>query len=88
MTIPRDTHEFAIYAFNMRWITSRITEVHRFLTRGGVFMYAMDEKMKQKWLLGKLRLMYAANPMSFIVEQAGGERKHEGPVESERIGCF
>ncbi len=58
--------------FNMRWIASMVAEVHRILTRGGVFMYPMDEKMKAKGLRGKLRLMYEANPMSFIVEQAGG----------------
>jgi fructose-1,6-bisphosphatase I len=65
-TGPRDKD------FNMRWIASMVAEVHRILTRGGVFMYPMDEKMKTKGLEGKLRLMYEANPMSFIVEQAGG----------------
>ncbi|WP_295389217.1 class 1 fructose-bisphosphatase [uncultured Thiodictyon sp.] len=58
--------------FNMRWIASMVAEVHRILTRGGVFMYPMDAKMKAKDLGGKLRLLYEANPMSFIVEQAGG----------------
>jgi len=58
--------------FNMRWIASMVAEVHRILTRGGVFMYPLDEKMKSKGLQGKLRLMYEANPMSFIIEQAGG----------------
>ena len=58
--------------FNMRWIASMVAEVHRILTRGGIFMYPLDEKMKAKGLQGKLRLMYEANPMSFIVEQAGG----------------
>ncbi len=58
--------------FNMRWIASMVAEVHRILTRGGVFMYPMDSKMASKGLTGKLRLMYEANPMSFIVEQAGG----------------
>jgi fructose-1,6-bisphosphatase I len=58
--------------FNMRWIASMVAEVHRILTRGGVFMYPMDEKMKSKNQEGKLRLMYEANPMSFIIEQAGG----------------
>jgi fructose-1,6-bisphosphatase I len=56
--------------FNMRWVASMVAEVHRILTRGGVFMYPMDSKLKEKG--GKLRLMYEANPMSFIVEQAGG----------------
>jgi len=46
--------------------------VHRILTRGGIFMYPLDEKMKSRGLEGKLRLMYEANPMSFIIEQAGG----------------
>ncbi|MBK5965788.1 fructose-bisphosphatase class I [Thiocystis minor] len=58
--------------FNMRWIASMVAEVHRILTRGGIFMYPMDAKMKEKGLTGKLRLLYEANPMSFIVEQAGG----------------
>jgi fructose-1,6-bisphosphatase I len=58
--------------FNMRWIASMVAEVHRILTRGGVFMYPMDAKMAAKGLGGKLRLLYEANPMSFIVEQAGG----------------
>ncbi|MCB1923308.1 MAG: class 1 fructose-bisphosphatase [Gammaproteobacteria bacterium] len=58
--------------FNMRWIASMVAEVHRILTRGGIFMYPIDDKMKAKGGTGKLRLMYEANPMSFIVEQAGG----------------
>jgi fructose-1,6-bisphosphatase I len=58
--------------FNMRWIASMVAEVHRILTRGGVFMYPLDAKMKDKGQGGKLRLLYEANPMSFIVEQAGG----------------
>jgi len=58
--------------FNMRWIASMVAEVHRILTRGGVFMYPYDDKMEAKGLAGKLRLMYEANPMSFIIEQAGG----------------
>jgi len=56
--------------FNMRWVASMVADVHRILCRGGVFMYPMDEKLRTKG--GKLRLMYEANPMSFIVEQAGG----------------
>ncbi len=58
--------------FNMRWVASMVAEVHRILTRGGIFMYPMDEKLKSKGQTGKLRLMYEANPMGFIVEQAGG----------------
>jgi len=56
--------------FNMRWIASMVAEVHRILTRGGVFMYPLDSKSKAQG--GRLRLMYEANPMSFIIEQAGG----------------
>jgi fructose-1,6-bisphosphatase I len=57
--------------FNMRWVASMVAEVHRILTRGGIFMYPKDTKDPAK--AGKLRLMYEANPMAFIVEQAGGE---------------
>lgn len=56
--------------FNMRWVASMVAEVHRILMRGGVFMYPIDSKNKKQG--GKLRLLYEANPMSFIVEQAGG----------------
>jgi fructose-1,6-bisphosphatase I len=56
--------------FNMRWVASMVAEVHRILTRGGIFMYPFDTKEPGK--AGKLRLLYEANPMSFIVEQAGG----------------
>lgn len=56
--------------FNMRWVASMVADVHRVLTRGGVFMYPIDEKCRDKG--GKLRLMYEANPMALIVEQAGG----------------
>jgi len=56
--------------FNMRWVASMVAEVHRILTRGGIFMYPKDNKDPSK--AGKLRLMYEANPMSMIVEQAGG----------------
>ena len=56
--------------YNMRWIASMVADVHRILTRGGVFMYPRDAREPEK--PGKLRLMYEANPMSFIIEQAGG----------------
>jgi len=56
--------------FNMRWIASMVADVHRILNRGGVFMYPADAREPDK--PGKLRLMYEANPMAFIVEQAGG----------------
>lgn len=54
----------------MRWIASMVADVHRILNRGGIFMYPADMREPDK--AGKLRLMYEANPMSFIVEQAGG----------------
>lgn len=56
--------------YNMRWVASMVAEVHRILTRGGIFMYPWDTREPQK--PGKLRLMYEGNPMSFLVEQAGG----------------
>jgi fructose-1,6-bisphosphatase I len=56
--------------FNMRWVASMVADVHRILTRGGIFMYPYDSKDPRR--AGKLRLMYEANPMGFIVEQAGG----------------
>lgn len=56
--------------FNMRWVASMVAEVHRILTRGGIFMYPKDTKDKTK--PGKLRLLYEANPMSLIIERAGG----------------
>ena len=58
--------------FNMRWVASMVADVHRILCRGGVFMYPMDARIEAKGDGGKLRLLYEANPMSFIVEQAGG----------------
>jgi fructose-1,6-bisphosphatase I len=56
--------------FNMRWIASMVADVHRILTRGGIFIYPWDRKEPTR--AGKLRLMYEANPMSMLVEQAGG----------------
>lgn len=56
--------------FNMRWVASMVGDVHRILTRGGVFMYPYDFKDPSK--AGRLRLMYEANPMSWLIEQAGG----------------
>jgi fructose-1,6-bisphosphatase I len=52
----------------MRWVASMVADVYRILSRGGVFLYPRDAKHKQ----GRLRLMYEANPMAMIVEQAGG----------------
>jgi fructose-1,6-bisphosphatase I len=62
--------------FNMRWIASMVADVHRILTRGGVFMYPWDKREPHK--AGKLRLMYEANPMSWLIEQAGGAA-HQWP---------
>lgn len=56
--------------FNMRWIASLVAEVHRILVRGGLFMYPRDAKDPAR--PGRLRLLYEANPMAMIVEQAGG----------------
>ncbi len=67
----------------MRWVASMVADVHRILTRGGIFMYPMDDKCRDKG--GKLRLMYEANPMAMLVEQAGGaavyrSRAHPRPA--------
>lgn len=56
--------------YNMRWVASMVADVHRILTRGGVFLYPLDAKCAAQG--GKLRLLYEANPMALIVEQAGG----------------
>jgi fructose-1,6-bisphosphatase I len=56
--------------FNMRWVASMVADVHRILTRGGIFLYPWDKRDPEK--AGKLRLMYEANPMAWLVEQAGG----------------
>ena len=64
--------------FNMRWIASMVADVHRILMRGGVFMYPWDKREPEK--AGKLRLMYEANPMSWLVEQAGGASTNGTPA--------
>jgi fructose-1,6-bisphosphatase I len=56
--------------FNMRWVAAMVSDVHRILTRGGIFMYPAD--LRDASMPGKLRLMYEANPMAMLVEQAGG----------------
>ena len=56
--------------FNMRWIASFVAEVHRILLRGGLFLYPKDSRDPAK--AGRLRLLYEANPMAYLVEQAGG----------------
>ncbi|MFC3107487.1 class 1 fructose-bisphosphatase [Undibacterium arcticum] len=63
-TGPRDKD------FNMRWIASMVAEAHRILMRGGVFLYPRDTKDTSKQ--GRLRLLYEANPIGFVMEQAGG----------------
>lgn len=65
--------------FNMRWTASMVLDIHRILTRGGVFLYPSDIANRAQG--GKLRLLYEANPMAFLIEQAGG-RATTGP---ERI---
>lgn len=57
--------------FNMRWVASMVADVHRVLMRGGVYLYPVDSKVPRK--TGRLRLLYEANPMSFLIEQAGGK---------------
>ncbi len=56
--------------FNMRWVGSMVSDVHRILSRGGIFLYPWDRREPDK--PGKLRLLYEANPMAFLIEQAGG----------------
>ncbi|MBC7756697.1 MAG: class 1 fructose-bisphosphatase [Bdellovibrio sp.] len=56
--------------FNMRWIASMVSDVHRILMRGGVYLYPKDNKVPIK--AGRLRLLYELNPMSMVIEQAGG----------------
>lgn len=56
--------------FNMRWVASLVAETHRILTRGGVFLYPRDTRSPE--MTGRLRLLYEANPIAFLIEQAGG----------------
>jgi fructose-1,6-bisphosphatase I/sedoheptulose-1,7-bisphosphatase len=78
--------------FNMRWIASLVAETHRILMRGGVFMYPRDRKDSSR--NGRLRLLYEANPIGFLIEQAGGRASTgHGPIlevqpqaAHERIG--
>tara|TARA_R110002124_G_scaffold105164_2_gene255848 strand:- start:45138 stop:46199 length:1062 start_codon:yes stop_codon:yes gene_type:complete len=56
--------------FNMRWVAAMVADVHRAISRGGVFMYPVDEKCREKG--GRLRLLYEASPMAMIIEHAGG----------------
>jgi fructose-1,6-bisphosphatase I len=65
--------------FNMRWIASMVAEAHRILIRGGVYLYPGDAR--QGYRHGRLRLIYEANPIAFLMEQAGGR----GSTGRERI---
>lgn len=56
--------------FGMRWVASLVAEAYRILTRGGVFLYPHDERTREQG--GRLGLIYEANPIAFIIEQAGG----------------
>lgn len=56
--------------YNMRWVAAMVGDIHRVLTRGGIFMYPFDKRNPE--MPGKLRLLYEANPMAFLMEQAGG----------------
>ncbi len=72
----------------MRWIASLVAEVHRILMRGGVFMYPRDNKEPNK--AGRLRLLYEANPMAMLIEQAGGaglDRPRPHPRQAARAAC-
>lgn len=65
--------------FNMRWVAAMVADVHRILCRGGLFTYPWDNREPEK--AGKLRLMYEANPMGLLVEQAGGKAyTDKGPI--------
>ncbi|PSB92114.1 class 1 fructose-bisphosphatase [Candidatus Pandoraea novymonadis] len=80
--------------FNMRWVGSMVADVHRIINHGGIFIYPADKREPNK--PGKLRLMYEANPISFIVEQAGGSATNGSqrildlqPIElHERVAVF
>ena len=65
--------------FNMRWVASLVAEAHRILLRGGVFLYPRDDRASAR--RGKLRLLYEANPIGFLIEQAGGRASSgDGPI--------
>ena len=65
--------------FNMRWVASLVAEAHRILLRGGIFLYPRDERASAR--SGKLRLLYEANPIGFLIEQAGGRASTgDGPI--------
>ena len=65
--------------YNMRWVAAMVADVHRILCRGGLFAYPWDNREPKT--PGKLRLMYEANPMGMLVEQAGGSAWTDvGPI--------
>lgn len=64
----KENHKESGRPYSSRYVGSLVADFHRNLLYGGIFIYPADEKNKN----GKLRLMYEANPLSFIVEQAGG----------------
>lgn len=72
--------------FNMRWVASLVAEAHRILTRGGVFMSPRDSKDPDR--PGRPRLLYEANPIGFLIEQAGGlaTTGHEPMLDVEPAG--
>lgn len=72
--------------YNMRWVASMVAEVHRILMRGGVFLYPKDARDPNK--PGKLRLMYEANPLALVVEQAGGaaHNGHQNMLDIQPTG--
>jgi hypothetical protein len=72
--------------FNMRWVASMVADVHRIMSRGGIFMYPRDARDPNR--PGRLRLMYEGNPMSFLVEQADGAATdgHRRILEVEPTG--
>lgn len=55
--------------YRLRWVASMVADIHRILLKGGIFMYPSDKKLPS----GKLRLMFEVNPLSLIVERAGGK---------------
>ncbi len=69
--------------FNMRWIASMVAEAHRILMRGGVFMYPGDAR--QGYRNGRLRLLYEANPIGFLIEQAGGRASTGRERDTRRV---
>ena len=73
--------------FNMRWIASLVAETHRILMRGGVFMYPRDRRDPAE--PGRLRLLYEANPIGYLIEQAGGRASDgHGPILEARPGSL